>query len=130
MSKDKETFGNLIRCHQKRLNIATHPLAKILRKILMSRITTSKQWDQMLDQYLKSQSSYDPSASSTLGQSKARIHGQLADPDKMTWKVLMMAIRILRPTKLKFTMELTWSDGTSTMADTEVTFGGSASNDD
>lgn len=132
MNKDPSdnSFAAMIRCPRKKIDKATAPLAKILRKIIHTRIHNESQWNKLLNNYFNDPNNDRGKDSVGRSTDKARTHTQLANGDNMTWKVFMLGIRILAPVKITLIAKIQWSNNENdiTTHDAEITIKGNRSN--
>lgn len=132
MNKDPNdnSFAAMIRCPRKKIDKATHPLAKLWRKIIHARIHNEPQWNKLLNKYFNNPDNDRGKDSVGRSTDKARTHTQLASGDSMTWKVFMNGMHILSPIKIKFIAEIHWTNNENdiTSHEVEVTIRGNRSN--
>lgn len=82
-------------------------LTALFRVMLADLNVTSTRWNDLCNKYFRSHLSSVPKNSRDVGNARNNL-SRLISNDNISWRNFIQAIKILRPTKIKLTLELTW----------------------
>lgn len=90
----------------KQISRSTNPLAKMYRTILLDLAIDHSSIDHYLNQYLDDPNLRIPKNSKDRSSERGNLLKQLGK-DTLSWKIFSKGIRLLRPKRVRFTIEFT-----------------------
>lgn len=88
-------------------------LAKIYRKVLIDIDLRMERFEYLMQKYDRELSLDNTMTRRAISSEKSNILREMGKPT-MSWKVFKKCIGFLRPTNIKFAVELTWANGKTT----------------
>lgn len=107
MSKD---FRALLKDEDKKTNESKSLLTTLFRKMLSDLDITPSRWNDLCNKYFRSGFSSVRKNSRDVGNARNNL-SRLVAADNISYNNFIRSIKILRPLKIKLTLELTWRNG-------------------
>ena len=112
MSSNKSRINSILADLKRGVQEAKHPLAKIVRKLILERGINSVTWEKLVQDHIKN----DPAiiaknlSNADKSQERNRINSHVFDPNLMTFKTVDKFARVVRASKMVTRIELIWED--------------------